>query len=125
MDVSQTLIAILLVTLGIGTYYWIPLSILNFDFGQLFFLLNCLLLIVIIGLTLLCVLLFKLGERILLWLMLNTCFKKDRPIHDLILKSMKGHSQRNMKTSVMFSLAISFSIFASSAFRVLGQMSMV
>ena len=124
VDVSQTLIAILLVALGIGTYYWIPLTILNLDFGQLFFLLNILLLIVIIGLALLCILFFRLGERLILWILLNTCFKKDRSIHSLILKSMKGHQQRNMKTSIMFSLAVSFSIFASSAFRSLGRMSM-
>ena len=63
MSLNQTIIAFLLVFIGIGTYYVIPMSFLNQDYGSLFFLLNLLLLMVVIGLTLICVLLFKYLER--------------------------------------------------------------
>ena len=109
--------------IGIGTYYVIPLSFLNEDWGNMFFLLNMLLLLVVVGFTLLCVLLFKHGEKLLLWILLNTCFKKDRQIHQLIVKNMQGHNARNSKTSIMFTLAVSFLIFASSAFESIANMS--
>ena len=73
MSLNQTIIAFLLVFIGIGTYYVIPMSFLNQDFGSLFFLLNLLLLMVVIGLTLICVLLFKYLERLILWGVLSTC----------------------------------------------------
>ena len=124
MNFNQTIVALLMVGIGIGTYYVIPLSFLNEDWGNLFFLLNLLLLLVVIGMTLLCVLLFKYGEKLMLWTLLNTCFKKDRPIYSVILKNMQGHSSRNSKTSIMFTLAISFLIFASTGFSMISTMSL-
>lgn len=124
MSLNQTIIAFLLVFIGIGTYYVIPMSFLNQDFGSLFFLLNMLLLMVVIGLTLICVLLFKYLERLLLWGALSTCCRRDRSVHQLILKNMQGHSGRNSKTSIMFTLAIAFLIFASCAFETIASMSL-
>ena len=79
---------------------------------------------VVIGLTLICVLLFKYLERLILWGVLSTCCRKDRSVHSLILKNMSGHSGPNSKTSIMFTLAIAFLIFSSCAFETVATMSL-
>ena len=76
----------------------------------------------IIGLTFICTLMFNLIERIILWITLNTCCRRDKRLHDVILKNMKGHQKRNNKTSIMFNLAISFMIFSSSSFNLMTDM---
>ena len=40
----------------------------------------------------------------------------------VIEKNMSGHKKRNSKTSIMFTLAISFLIFASSSFQLLSDL---
>ena len=76
------------------------------------------LLTVVLGLVFLCTLAFSAFESIILWLVLNSCCRRDRKFYHLIRRNMDGHSKRNNKTSLMFTLATSFLIFAQSGFQV-------
>jgi hypothetical protein len=76
----------------------------------------------VIGMTFICTLLFNLLEKSMLWLTLNTCCRRDKKLHELISKNMYGHQKRNNKTSIMFTLAISFMVFSSTAFSIITEM---
>ena len=85
-------------------------------------LLNLVLILVIIGLTFICILLFEYLERLILWLAINTCCRCDKRLHHVITKNMEAHKPRNSKTSLMFTLAISFLIFSASSFHLISTM---
>lgn len=80
-------------------------------------LLNLVLILVIIGLTFICVLLFEYLEAFILWICINTCCRCDKRLHHVIKKNMEAHRPRNGKTSLMFTLCISFLIFSASSFK--------
>ena len=73
----------------------------------------------VIGMTFLCTLLFNYIEKIILWLTLHTCCRRDKRLYSLVVKNMEGHSKRNNKTSVMFTLATAFLIFSVSSFKLI------
>ena len=106
---------------GIGfiAFYFIPLGFVNENFTMVFLLLSLILQLEVIGLTFLCTLAFNALEQLLLWITLATCCRRDRRLYTVVVKNMEGHSKRNNKTSVMFTLATSFLIFASCAFKVI------
>ena len=85
-------------------------------------LLNMVLIMVILGMTFICVLLFEYLERFLLWCSINTCCRKDKRLHHVIIKNMEAHKSRNAKTSLMFTLAISFLIFSASSFSLISSL---
>ena len=85
-------------------------------------LLNLVLILVIIGLTFICILLFEYLERLMLWLAINSCCRCDKRLHHVITKNMEAHKPRNSKTSLMFTLAISFLIFSASSFHLISTM---
>mmetsp|Transcript_29049 Transcript_29049/g.36006 ORF Transcript_29049/g.36006 Transcript_29049/m.36006 type:complete len:139 (+) Transcript_29049:2084-2500(+) len=82
------------------------------------------LLFVIIGMVFLSTLLYSYVEKAILWVTLNTCCRRDRRLFRIIERNMAGHERRNMKTSVMFTLATSFLIFAQSSLSVLSKMTL-
>jgi hypothetical protein len=63
---------------------------------------------IIIGLTFMSVLIFEFVEKGLLAL-----------LKEVVSKNLDGHRKRNSKTSIMFTLALSFLIFAASSFTLL------
>ena len=75
--------------------------------------------LIIIGMTFMSSLIFTYLEKALLWVTLQTCCRKDRRIHSLILKQMQGHQVRNNKTSIIFTLAVAFLLFSASYFSLL------
>ena len=125
MSFNQFVVAILLTGVGFTTYYFVPLAFLNQNYTVAFLLLSFILELVVIGLTFLCTLLFSSVERALLWVTLHTCCRRDKRFYTVVIKNMDGHSRRNNKTSVMFTLAISFLIFAQSAFKVISTVILV
>ena len=82
----------------------------------MFLILDSVLALIIIGLTFLCTLLFTMLEKVLLWLTLNSICRRDKSMYLVIAKNMEAHSKRNIKTSIMFSLALSFLIFSAVSF---------
>ena len=79
-------VAFILIFVGVLTYYGVPLSFLNENFYAAFVILSLILILVIIGLTFMCTLIFEYVERLFLWVLLSTCFRRDRPIHQIIVK---------------------------------------
>ena len=117
------IVAIMLTSIGFVTYYFIPYFQSQGDTTMVFIILNMILVLLIIGLTFISTLLFNIVERVLLWLTLNTCCRRDRRFYDVITKNMDGHKQRNNKTSIMFTLAISFMMFSITSFNIMTSIS--
>lgn len=116
---NQTLVGVMLVVLGFITYYVVPLTFYYQKTQWFLFIFDLLLVMIIIGLTFMSVLIFEFVEKGFLWILMNTCCRRDRKISDVISKNLDGHRKRNSKTSIMFTLAISFLIFAASSFSLL------
>ena len=73
----------------------------------------------ILGLTFLCTLVFNYLERFLIWCVVSTCRRKDHRIYSIITKQMDAHQIRNGKTSIMFTLSVSFLFFSASSFQLI------
>mmetsp|Transcript_15624 Transcript_15624/g.19661 ORF Transcript_15624/g.19661 Transcript_15624/m.19661 type:complete len:179 (+) Transcript_15624:792-1328(+) len=116
MSANQLLISILLVIIGFGTFYFLPLSFTQGHITLFFMILGLILVLVVVGLTFLCTLLFSSLEKLLLWITLHTCCRRDKHIYSVVVKNLESHSPRNNKTSIMFNLAVSFLIFSASSF---------
>lgn len=116
---NQTLVGIMLVVLGFITYYCVPLTFYYGKTQWFLFIFDGLLVMIIIGLTFMSVLIFEFVEKGLLWCVLNSCCRRDKRLREVISKNLDGHRKRNSKTSIMFTLAISFLIFAASSFTLL------
>ena len=119
MSMNQFIAATLLTSIGFVAFYFIPQSIINANFKVGFLLLSLILLFEVIGMTFLCTLVFNYIEKIVLWITLHFCCRKDKRLYTVVLKNMEGHAKRNNKTSVMFTLTTAFLIFSVSAFNVI------
>jgi len=51
-----------------------------------------------------------------------TCCRRDRKIKPILAKNLHAHRKRNNKTSIMFTLALSFLIFSASSFKLINNM---
>ena len=78
ISVNQMGIAFILIFVGVVTYYGVPLSFFNQNFFAAFLILSLILIMIIIGLTFMCTLIFEYLEALLLWITLNSCCKRDR-----------------------------------------------
>jgi predicted cation transporter len=112
---SQTIIAIMLIVMGLICYYFAPQAFLNDD-PQLFLaIINMTLMLLILGLTLI----LSLIEVPLENLILNTIFffnRRDRNLKKIVFKNMDAHRRRNEKTTIMYSIALAFLIFTGTGF---------
>jgi hypothetical protein len=122
MDTNQLIIAILLISIGFSTYYVVPYGFINDNLSLVSTVLNLLLVLIMMGLSMICVLIFPFLEQLLLWTTLNSCCRRDKKLMKVIESNMDGHRKRNSKTSIMFTLAISFLIFAASSFELLSTL---
>jgi hypothetical protein len=109
----------MLVVLGFITYYCVPLTFYYQKTQWFLFIFDALLIMIIIGLTFMSVLIFEFVEKGLLALLMISCCKRDRRLKEVVSKNLDGHRKRNSKTSIMFTLALSFLIFAASSFTLL------
>ena len=119
MSANQLMMSFTLVTLGFTVFYCVPLAFINKRITIFFMILNLLLVLIVIGLTFLCTLFFSMMEKLLLWLTLHTCCRRDKSIFMVIVKNLESHSKLNNKTSIMFTLATAFLIFSASSFELL------
>ena len=67
---------------------------------------------IVFGMVFLTTLVFTYLEKLILWLTMQTCCRRDRHLFVVVTRNMKGHQRRNNKTSLVFTLALSFLIFA-------------
>lgn len=116
------IVSIMLVVVGFSTYYLVPYAAFKQKSTLLFMLMNTLLILVILGMTFICMLAFEYVERLMLWCSINTCCRRDKRLHHVIKKNMEAHRRRNSKTSIMFTLAISYLIFSASSFKLLSSL---
>ena len=122
LSVTQTTIAVLMVGMGFMTYYLVPLTYINEKMKWFLLCFDAILMMIILGLTFMSLLLFEHLEKFLLWLLIRTCARKDRKLHGVIVKNLDGHRSANMKSSIMFTMTISFLIYAASSFKLLSGM---
>lgn len=113
--------AIMLVVMGILTYYVAPTSFLFGQYELFFIILNCVLLMMILGLTFIAILILPGLQKLILRAFL-LCFWKDRKLRQIIEKNMVSHQSRNTKTAIMFAICLSFLIFAGSTFKLIGNL---
>ena len=104
------------------TYYLVPLTYINEKMKWFLLCFDAILMMIILGLTFMSLLLFEHLEKFLLWLLMRTCARKDRKLHGVIVKNLDGHRSANMKSSIMFTMTISFLIYAASSFKLLSGM---
>ena len=116
------MVSFILIFVGFSCYYLVPYTIFNDMLTIMFMILNIVLILVILGLTFICVLIFEYLERLLLWICMQTCCRADKRLHHVIRKNMEAHKPRNSKTSLMFTLSISFLIFSASSFALMASL---
>jgi len=113
---AQTIGALTLIVMGFLTYYVAPYSFIFQNIPLFFIILNIVMMMMVIGFTLLLNLLQPIIERIILK-MFTFPLKKERILEPVIIKNFAAHRKRNTKTSLMFSIALAFLIYAGTGFR--------
>ena len=78
ISINQIGIALILIFVGVVTYYGVPLSFFNSNYFAAFLILSLILIMIIIGLTFMCTLVFEYLEALLLWIALSTCCRRDK-----------------------------------------------
>eukprot|EP01104_Vermistella_antarctica_P011774 TRINITY_DN3326_c1_g2_i1.p1 TRINITY_DN3326_c1_g2~~TRINITY_DN3326_c1_g2_i1.p1 ORF type:complete len:1301 (+),score=387.68 TRINITY_DN3326_c1_g2_i1:217-4119(+) len=109
----QTSLSLMLVVIGFVIYYLIPYSFLFLNFGLFLSILNAILLGMVIGAAITATVLQPYLERVVLSCLL---WGKEKCLHNLIIKSLAAHRNRNRKTALMFSVALAFIIFSGAMF---------
>lgn len=119
MSITQTIAGIILVSMGFMTYYLAPLTFYLDEMVWFLFIFDAILVSIVIGLTLMSIMLFEAVEKGLLFLLIGTCARKDRRLKQLIHKNLDSHRPRNNKTSLLFTLSLSFVIYSAAIFELL------
>ena len=105
--------------MGFMTYYLAPYTFFYDEMVWFLFIFDVILISIVIGLTLISIMLFEVVEKGLLVLLMSTCAKRDRRLKTLINKNLDSHRTRNSKTSILFTLSLSFVIFSAANFKLL------
>lgn len=98
------------------TYYYVPRAYLNGDMKLFSFLINLLLVLLIIGMIMIAQTLVPVLENVLLniFIFLRPSDQKMKPI---VKKNLQSHGSRNLKTSLMFTVTLSFLVFSGANFK--------
>jgi len=118
---NQTIVAVLLVLLGGITYYLAPMAWVYQNFTLFFFVINFILIMMILGLALISILLLPYVQLMFLNIFLFIV-RGDRRLYRVVCKNLESHEGRNTKTAMMFTIALSFLIFAGSTFSLIGNL---
>ncbi|KAL4502254.1 hypothetical protein ABPG72_000489 [Tetrahymena utriculariae] len=113
---SQFVNSITLIVTGVVCYYFAPAAFVYQDLALFLAIINIVLILMIIGFTLLLNLTQPFVERIYIKLFL-CFFKSSKHLESIITKNMEGHRRRNGKTALMYTVALSFLIFAGTGFK--------
>lgn len=117
LDMWQTVLALLLIVVGILTFYVVPLGFVFADLQLVFGVLNFILCGMLFGLCIIAQILQPHCERVILFVI--NC--QHRNLLPLIKKNLSGHRNRNRKTAQMFTLVLAFLIFAGTMFTLQGR----
>lgn len=116
VSLYQSLNAVVLITVGFSSYYLAPKAFIMQDIPMFLWIMNLILIIFLLGLTAFLNLFELFFEKLILKLILFLLFT-DRKLESIIQKNIKGHRSRNLKTTLMFSITMSFLIFAGTGFQ--------
>jgi len=119
LSLTQTIAGLILVSMGFMTYYLAPLAFYLDEMIWFLFIFDIILISIVIGLTMMSVMIFGAVEKVLLFILTSTCARKDRRLKTLIQKNLDSHRPRNNKTSLLFTLSLSFVIFSAAIFELL------
>jgi hypothetical protein len=116
LSINQFILAFSLLGCGILTYFYVPQAFLSNDIRHFSYLINLLLVVLIIGMILIAQAFIAPLEKMFLslFIFLKPSDYKMKPI---VLKNLRSHGNRNMKTSLMFTVTLSFLVFSSANFR--------
>jgi hypothetical protein len=81
---TQLVVGLMLVILGVVTFYLVPESFINQNLPLFFFIFNMLLIMIIFGMVFLCIMIFPYFEKLIKWVVIHTCCCKDRHLDHLI-----------------------------------------
>jgi len=110
---NQLIIAFTLLVCGTGTYYYIPLVVLHKLLDTFTFYVNILLLLTIIGLIMVSQALIPSLERFILSVIVF--FRpNDKRLKPIVNQNLESHGKRNMKTSLMFTVTVSFLVLSAA-----------
>eukprot|EP00347_Sterkiella_histriomuscorum_P017410 403349482 len=112
ISIDQLIISLTLLLCGGMTYYYIPRAFLNNDLKFFSFLVNLLLVLLIIGLIMIAQTLVSTLERMLLNIIMFLV-PSDIKMKPIVQKNLKSHATRNLKTSLMFTVTLSFLVFTT------------
>ena len=119
LSLTQTIAGIILVSMGFMTYYLAPLTFYLDEMVWFLFIFDVILISIVIGLTLMSILVFEAVEKGILFIITNTCARRDKRLKTLIHKNLDSHRPRNNKTSLLFTLSLSFVIYSAAIFELL------
>jgi len=104
------------------TYYLAPAAFLFNKLQIFFFIINLILIGMIIGMSLVCILIFPYIQKLFIHI-ICLLVKFDRKLKPLIMKNItESHSSRNAKTSILFTICLAYLIFGGSSLLLLGDM---
>jgi len=104
----------LAVIYGISIYYFLPLSLLSFNFGMILRIFFFILLGMLLGLCLLAINFQRILEVALVYICL--CFETTS-MRKLVLKNLTAHKTRNKLTALIYALSLGFIIFLIVAYQ--------
>jgi hypothetical protein len=103
----------LAVIYGISIYYFLPLSLLSFNFGMILRIFFFILLGMLLGLCLLAINFQRILEVALVYICL---FYETTSMRKLVLKNLTAHKTRNKLTALIYALSLGFIIFLIVAY---------
>jgi hypothetical protein len=121
LSLAQLTFALTLISCGIIAYYLVPLSIFYKQFETFAFMMNLIFLSMIIGMIIMTTFIVSYLQRLVLNVIF-LIFRKDKNLSQVVSSNLKGHKQRNLKTSLMYSIALSFLIMTASNIAQLKQL---
>jgi hypothetical protein len=90
------------------------------NFGTFFLILNLILVLMLLGLIFISVIFMPHIMSFMVSLILFVA-RGDKKLNPLIQKNLESHKHRNLKTVMMFSICLSFLIFAGTAFSLMSE----
>ncbi|ORZ31776.1 FtsX-like permease family-domain-containing protein [Catenaria anguillulae PL171] len=120
INVGETIISALLVTVGFLVYYVIPLSFTFNNLPLFFRILTLILLAMVVGQVLMGQVLQHFLELIAMRLVVFMFARRGRAgaIANVVSKNLGAHIKRNGKTALMMSLLLAYIIFAAVMFKI-------
>ena len=118
---SQLCLAVLLIVMGVLTYYVAPLSFLDGNVRFFTFILNLVIVMMILGLSFSAQIAQPLFEKYILIGLIKVFYRNSEKFKRIILTNLRNHRIRNTKTGIMFTITLAFLMFGTCNFDYIGS----